>query len=137
MCTPIYSSDWQCNEISLPFHVSCFLIHFHLETNNKYIFDESQKSLNTFLMPVLWDFLNLIGVNKRKRLRKGIMPGNSSSLWNVVSMAKHDGLSHLSGIPEQLHHDGGVLVGDGLVPYSFAGIVYILGTEGAVFVYNF
>ena len=65
------------------------------------------------------------------------MPGNSSSLWNVVSMAKHDGLSHLNGIPEQLHHDGGVRVGDGLVPYSFAGIVYILGTEGAVFVYYF
>ena len=40
------------------------------------------------------------------------MPGNSSSLWKAVTMAKDEGMS---GIPEQLHH-GGVLVRDGLVP---------------------
>ena len=45
------------------------------------------------------------------------MPGNSSSLWKVVNLAKDLGMG---GIPEQMHL-GGVLVGDGLVPDSFAG----------------
>ena len=54
-------------------------------------------------------------LEKRKGLRKGIVPGNSSSLWKAVNLAKDLGMG---GIPEQMHL-GGVLVRDGLVPDVF------------------
>ena len=53
---------------------------------------------------------------KRKRVRKRIVPGNSGSLWKAVNIAKDVGVC---GIPDRLHLRG-VPVGDGLIPDTFA-----------------
>ena len=53
---------------------------------------------------------------KRKRVRKGIIPGNSSSLWKAVNIANDVGVG---GVADRLHLRG-VPIGDGLIPYTFA-----------------
>ena len=56
------------------------------------------------------------GLEKKNRVRKGIVPGNSGSLWKAVSIAKNIGTSE---IPELLHLEG-VAVEGPLVPDTFA-----------------
>ena len=65
---------------------------------------------------------NHFRLEKRKRVRKGIVPGNSSSLWKAVNLAKDLGID---GIPEQMHMNG-ILIGDGLVPDYFAEFFLIV-----------
>ena len=60
--------------------------------------------------------LNNFRVAKRNRVRKGIIPGNSASLWKAVNIAKDLGVS---AVPDLLYLNG-VEVGDGLIPDTFA-----------------
>ena len=55
-------------------------------------------------------------MEKRNRVRKGIIPGNSASLWKVVNIAKDLGVSV---VPDHFHLKV-VVAGDGLIPDTFA-----------------
>ena len=55
-------------------------------------------------------------LEKRNRVRKGIVPRNSGLLWEAVSIAKDTGMSE---IPELLHLKG-VAVEGPLMPDTFA-----------------
>ena len=55
-------------------------------------------------------------LDKRKRVRKGITPGDSRSLWKAVNIAKD---KNSSEIPTKMS-DGVVEIDEEMIPESFA-----------------